>query len=842
MNYAKFFLCIIIYSISVLNLFHFPVFSMEPEGLSKRNSFVPQRRPFSILLIEEGENSLGIYDSETRKETGRIYLNFFPHEIEVTPDGSRAYVSNFGIRDYDMKVGHPGNCISVIDLITLCEVDRLYTTLNGKKYWGPHGLKVHPNGEELYVNVECVNGRYPSSNSPQDSVMLVFNLKEGNVRELRPSVPTFGRAKREYNLLAGTHNFIFTPSYSSENKKRNPNDEEFDMWYYAGSNGVTCIDPMTGEKKRHYPTTLETPLSSTPQALNGAVRGLSCNSSGTSLLVSARNELAIIDLSSEQTGTTVTKFGNLGVGQLFYSKFIPGTNLALAPAARESQVLLVNIDPNAQLSSKDRVIKRIVTGIDPLQVIMSPIEGERVAYVTNANSSWVSELDLETYEERARIPTRGGGNGIAFSKFLPSLPNIVLKLGACLPFSGQFSAEGRECRIGLQFWEEAINKAGGLVVNGKRYLIQIWFGDTGSTLDEEELKTIFTKFSEINQEILCMFGTYPSSANLILSRVLNEFNLPLITSTGRDPSLFKKGFSNVFGISPLKQASDLKDTFMAIYKHVFPKPRTAMILACDMCDSCEEAGALEKYLTENGVQVLSPFKMEKSEPSSIIKFRHCAAYEDSNELKDLNERITQLGLAAQTNCQYYPDMLFIAGHRKEAAMILTACKRENFTYGLIAINTGATSYHFLTQVAVPVENMFGSVCWSEDCSDFAEDRFVSSTDFQRMFYERYSESPSELVAGFAASGVVLETALKKAPHHNIGEGFSADNLLCGLKELDFDSFYGPIHFDERGANMRKPLITVQLRTVESRLKGVTVWPLSVAGKERPKLPFSQMEK
>ncbi|MBX9621945.1 MAG: hypothetical protein K2X28_08015 [Alphaproteobacteria bacterium] len=795
-------------------------------------SFVPKSRPFSILLIEEGENSLGIYDSETRKEVGRINLNFYPHEIEVSPDGLRAYVSNFGIRDYDMKIGYPGNSISIIDLVHFCEIDRLYTTFEGKNYWGPHGLKLHPNGQDLYVNVECVNSRFPSTNALQESMMLVFNLREKKVESLIFRPTTLGLAKYAYPLAAGTHNFVFAP-------QKDPEDEDFDMWYYAAANGVTCISSKTGIVKKHYPTNLESSSSSNSQAFNGAVRGLDFNKSGTSLLVSAKNELSVIDLSSESSGTSIEKFGNLGVGQLFYSKFIPGTNLVLAPAARESQVLVVDIGPE----QRGQVIKRIVTGVDPLQVAMSPIVGEMTAYVTNADSPWVSELDLNSFEVRAKIPTKGGANGIAFSHFFPKPPASIIKLGVCLPFTGQYAAEGRECFLGAQFWQEIINGAGGVVVNGERYEVDICYEDTASITDERELERIFSKFLENhtsdrnNEGILTMFGTYPSSANLVLANVLAHYNIPMITSTGRDPSLFNRGLGNIFGISPLRKTSDLKDAFMAIYKHVSPKPRTAMVLSCKECDSCEEAQMLSSYLTQNGIKILSPFQIEQAESSPIITFSHCPAYQESTELRDLNALMAEISLRARENCQFYPDLLFVSGHRKEAAAIINSCAREDFTYGALALNVGATSHHFLTQISSPIENLLGSVCWSDTCSDFAEDRFVSSTDFQRMFYERYSENPSEHVAGFAASGIVIEEMLKKSRAHGGGIDFRGSNLISSLRSMEeLTTFYGPIRFDSDGSNSKKPIITVQLRTLEGKLRGVPVWPSSIAGKESPKFP------
>ena len=71
-------------------------------------------------IVEESNNSLRFFDSETGLECGRVSLSLWPHEVAVSPNGKTAYVSNFGLRDYDLTLGHAGNSISVIDIAGRC--------------------------------------------------------------------------------------------------------------------------------------------------------------------------------------------------------------------------------------------------------------------------------------------------------------------------------------------------------------------------------------------------------------------------------------------------------------------------------------------------------------------------------------------------------------------------------------------------------------------------------------------------------------------------------------------------------------------------------------------------
>jgi len=136
-------------------------------------------RNYSLLLIEESSNILGIYDPNTDQELGRVALTRWPHEITVSNDGKRAYISNFGIRDHDLTVGDAGNSVSVIDLENCCEVDRLFTTFNGERFWAPHAVKLSPDNESLFVNAERVGSRYSDSKEQLQARILVFDLVDG---------------------------------------------------------------------------------------------------------------------------------------------------------------------------------------------------------------------------------------------------------------------------------------------------------------------------------------------------------------------------------------------------------------------------------------------------------------------------------------------------------------------------------------------------------------------------------------------------------------------------------------------------------------------------------------
>ncbi|MGX8757897.1 YncE family protein, partial [Legionella pneumophila] len=61
----------------------------------------------TLAVVEENADRISFYNPDTGARKGSLKLAFLPHEIAVTKDGKTAFVSNFGIRDYDSGSGIP---------------------------------------------------------------------------------------------------------------------------------------------------------------------------------------------------------------------------------------------------------------------------------------------------------------------------------------------------------------------------------------------------------------------------------------------------------------------------------------------------------------------------------------------------------------------------------------------------------------------------------------------------------------------------------------------------------------------------------------------------------------
>lgn len=381
-----------------------------------------------LAVVEENANHISIYNPESGKKVGSLEIGFLPHEIAITKDGKTAYVSNFGIRDYDSGSGTPGASISVIDLPSLSEKYRLYTfdPADYKDYGqidsAPHGVKLRPPYEnQLFVNIEKGNK------------VLVFDVNE---RTLLKQIP----------VSPNTHNLYFSPDGKT-------------LWLMAGKDGVIRVDADSGQVTGSL-------------TLPSAVRGLKYTPDNRYLMASAVNQIVFID---PDTMTIQRKFDNLGVGPILYSDITPDQRYIIAPAAFDHQVIVIDV-------ASGKVIKRLVTGLNPINVLVSP-DGQ-FAYISNATDKHVSKINLNTFEVSA-FRTHEGPNGLAFIPSFEKKEHKTLKLGVALPFTGQDGLKGREMMRGYEYWRSTLTKAGGLVIDEQAYDVSIVYLDTESQSEKQ---------------------------------------------------------------------------------------------------------------------------------------------------------------------------------------------------------------------------------------------------------------------------------------------------------------------------------------------------------------------
>ena len=680
---------------------------------------------FLVICVEESDSTVGFYDSASGAEVARVRVGLWPHEIDISPDGSLAYVSNFGVKDYDERIGDPGASISIIDVQRKVELDRLYTFTTKSEYRrfrAPHGLKLTPCGKQLYVNVES------------EDELLIYDIESSSCHRTPtqhwrydpPHSPIDAFPDYRLSLPVGTHNILFNPDGTR-------------LWVVSGIGGVSEYDVVSKRKLRSFYG-------------NGAIRGLAYTIDQKQLIASARDEVLLVD---PLTLNVERRFDRLGAMQILYSTQTPDQQYLLCPAVWEGQLLRININ--------DGHVDRLIIGSDPIHVKIGP--DQKAAYVTHGRSRFVSVIDWQSFTEIGRITTRGGPNGIAFAPFSPRPKRKLLTVGAVLPLSGGSSAEGQDLRLGYQYWQERVNEAGGIATPDGVYEVRVVFADsyskTGAEKEEPqpwlkhwknrtppEMNSIEKATAKLvkDENATFLFGGYPSPPNLGSAWVGEEKRIPLITSSGAAGVMYEQRLEFFFGIMSTAQGF-LNETFNYLSR-LENQPKTAMFLSCDDPAAKQDAETTARHISDNlNMQILTdPDSNLPKGAQGIFLFKHFE---------------TDFGVYMNIVESLAPDVLAITGHLSEGIAAVESLRASGYAPKAVVFSVGPAFPQFSARLGDSAEHMMGAAMWSAVQSSAGHDLFIRPDVYATDYYYRFSKEASYLAAGATACGLAWIPTLGK---------------------------------------------------------------------------------
>jgi branched-chain amino acid transport system substrate-binding protein len=351
----------------------------------------------------------------------------------------------------------------------------------------------------------------------------------------------------------------------------------------------------------------------------------------------------------------------------------------------------------------------------------------------------------------------------------------VIRFGAAVSDTGRFAREGGDTRNGYTLWLEWVNEEhGGINVAGTCYRAEIIFYDDESDADTVSL---LTERLIIEDEVDFILGPYSSGLTQVASVITERENIIMVEGNGASDSLFERGFQNLFAVLTPGTFYTRSGIEMAYELGA----RTGVIAYEDEPFSTSVAEGAAQWMEELDMEVLAmePYPAEVGDVSGMF-----------TNFRELD-----------------PDLFVGGGHFNDAVLFISTAKELGFNPGAFLITVGPSNPTFVEEMGLDAEFIWGASQWESSLS-YEDEYFGTAAEYAERYEERYDIAPSYQAAESTATALALHIAIESAG------SLETDAVRQALLDLDVETFYGPINFDETGKNVGKPMVTIQIQDGE----------------------------
>jgi len=348
----------------------------------------------------------------------------------------------------------------------------------------------------------------------------------------------------------------------------------------------------------------------------------------------------------------------------------------------------------------------------------------------------------------------------------------TVRLGAALSETGRYAVEGRDSRQGYDTWLRWVNEEhGGIRVGDGRYRAEIVYRDDES--DPDRIGALIEQLID-EDEVDFLLGPYSSTLTGPASAAAEARDVIMVEGNGASDGLFDRGYRNLFYIGVV--ASDYTRSSIELLAE--RGARTAVVAHEDTPFATSVAQGAQRHLEANGVEVLAM----RQYPVGV---------------DNVDDLMTELAALE-------PDIFVGGGHYDDAVLFLRSAQAQGFGPDVILIPVGPANPQLLADVGSGADGVLGPTPW-EPVMAYEDESFGSASAYADTYEDLWGEAPIYQAAGSTTAALALHLAIEAAG------SLDTDAVRDALRDLDIDTFYGPIRFDERGVNVAKPMGTVQVQ-------------------------------
>jgi branched-chain amino acid transport system substrate-binding protein len=356
----------------------------------------------------------------------------------------------------------------------------------------------------------------------------------------------------------------------------------------------------------------------------------------------------------------------------------------------------------------------------------------------------------------------------------PASADDVIRFGAPLPITGPLAPEAVKQQMGYNLWAEEANKAGGIDVGGKKYKVEIVYGDYQSNTP----RSVQTTEQMITQDnVNFMFGPFGSGAAKAASTISEKYKVPTIAASASSSQVYDQNYKYLFGT--FTPNDTLTTPLTQIIKAKAPDVKKVAILARNDLFPLAIAQEMEKSAKANG------FELVYFEKYAIHTLDHSAT-------------LSQIKSMA-------PQWIFITGYTNDLLLVRKQMADQQMKAPVVTMIAGPAYQDFIETAGQSAENISSASWWHPAEQYDGKDIFGKTSNFVKLFKAKYNSEPDYGQASAAVSGALFQLAIEKAG------SLDRDKVRDALASMDVMTFWGPVKFGANGQinSLEPPVFQIQ---------------------------------
>jgi len=366
--------------------------------------------------------------------------------------------------------------------------------------------------------------------------------------------------------------------------------------------------------------------------------------------------------------------------------------------------------------------------------------------------------------------------GLLITSVVPQLSfaQDVIRIGAPLPLTGPLSPEGIKQKQGYDLWAEVANSKGGIKTGGKNYKVEIVYVDYASNTPRA-VQTAERLITE--DKVNFLFSPFGSGATKAASGISEKYGIPTVAATASSEQVYDQGYKFLFGT--FTPNDTLTEPLSTIVTKRDPNVKRVAILARNDLFPLAIGNEMEKSAKKRNLDVVM------FEKYAIGTMDHASA-------------ITQMRAAN-------PDWIFATGYINDLILIRKQMSDLGVTAPIVTMIAGPAYKEFMDASGPLAENVSSAAWWHPAVRYDGKGVFGSTENFNKVWEQKYKDTPDYAQASAAAAGEIFQLAIEKA------ESIDPKKVRNALADLDTTTFYGRIKFGPTGqiTSLDPPVFQIQ---------------------------------